>query len=46
MISEEYVGSMGSYFDGVKLVLKRIKAGELLILVGLDERDEIHTFLE
>ena len=45
MIYEEYVGSMGSCLEGVKLVLKRVKAVDLLMLVGLDERYEILTFL-
>ena len=46
MIPEGYVGSMGSCLERVKLALESVKAGELLIFVGLDERDEILTFLK
>jgi len=30
----------------VKLAVQRVKAGDLLLLVGLVERDEILAFLE
>lgn len=44
--SEENIGSAENCLEGVKLAVERVKAGDLLMLVGLDETDEILTFLE
>ena len=44
--SEENIGSAKNCLEGVKLAVERVKTGDLLMLVGLDESDKILTFLE
>ena len=44
--SEENIGSAENCLEGVKLAVERVKAGDLLMLVGLAMRDEILSFLE
>ena len=44
--SEENIGSAENCLEGVKLAVERVKAGDLLMLVGLAMRDEILAFLE
>ena len=44
--TEENIGSTESCLEAVKLAVQRVKAGDLLLLVGLVERDEILAFLE
>ena len=46
VFSEENIGSAENWLEGVEIVVERVKLGELLMLVGLDENDEILTFLE
>ena len=44
--AEENIGSAENCLEGVKLAVERVKAGDLLMLVGLAMRDEILAFLE
>ena len=44
--AEENIGSTESCLEAVKLAVQRVKAGDLLLLVGLVERDKILAFLE
>ena len=43
---EENIASAENCLEGVKLAVECVKAGDLLMLVGLDMRDEILAFLE
>ncbi|MBS1255035.1 MAG: Cyanophycin synthetase [Deltaproteobacteria bacterium] len=42
---EEEIASADTSLEGVKKAVKHVQAGDLLMLVGLDQRDEIITFL-
>ena len=44
--SEENIGSAENCLEGVSLAVERVKAGDLLMLVGLDDRNEILAFLK
>ncbi|MDG1861503.1 MAG: Mur ligase family protein [SAR324 cluster bacterium] len=44
--AEENIGSAENCLEAVKLAVQRVKAGDLLMLIGLDKRDEILAFLE
>ena len=46
LFSEENIGPTENCLERVKLAVERVKVGDLLMLVGLDENDEILTFLE
>jgi hypothetical protein len=43
---EENIASTENCLEGVKLAVERVKAGDLLMLVGLAMSDEILAFLE